>query len=324
MPQPTVNQVHIDAPLTNISVAYIQSEDMFIAGKVFPPVPVDKQSDLYFKYTKNDWFRDEARPRADATESAGGGYNLSTDSYTAMVYAYHKDVGPQVRANADMPLDMDRDATMFVTRKLLLRQELQWVTDFFGSTIWGTDVTPANLWSNYTASDPIGDIRTGKTVMLSTTGYEPNTLVLGYEVFNKLIDHPDIVDRIKYGQSSPDSPAIANETVLAKIFGISRVLVAKAIKATNNEGGTEAYAFAHGKHALLAYSAPNPGILTPSAGYCFKWRGIAGGAMGTEAVIYRIPMPWLGMGTERIEGEVAFANKKVAADLGYFFASVVA
>jgi hypothetical protein len=34
-------------------------------------------------------------------------------------------------------------------------------------------------------------------------------------------------------------------------------------------------------------------------------------------------MPWLGDGTERIEGELAFANKKVAADLGYFFNTVV-
>src|SRR5262245_11003573 len=216
MPQPTPQAVHVDAPLTNISVAYIQSQDDFIADKVFPPVPVEKQSDVFFKYRKNDWFRDEAQQRAPATESAGGGYNLDTDSYVCQVYAYHKDVDPQTRANADTPLDMDRDATTFVTQKLLLRRELQWVTDFFGASIWGTDSTPANLWSDFAASDPISDVRTGKKTILSTTGFEPNTLVLGYEVMNKLIDHPDIVDRIKYGSSSADNPAIVNEATLAK------------------------------------------------------------------------------------------------------------
>ena len=71
--QPTANQVHINRPLTNISVAYIQDDTHFIAGKVFPEIPVDKKSDLYFRYKKEDWFRDEARPRADGTESAGSG-----------------------------------------------------------------------------------------------------------------------------------------------------------------------------------------------------------------------------------------------------------
>ena len=55
MPQPTQNQVHVDAILTNISVAYMQKQENFIANKVFPIVPVDKQSDKYFSYTKNDW-----------------------------------------------------------------------------------------------------------------------------------------------------------------------------------------------------------------------------------------------------------------------------
>jgi hypothetical protein len=34
-------------------------------------------------------------------------------------------------------------------------------------------------------------------------------------------------------------------------------------------------------------------------------------------------MPWLGFGTERIEGEMAFDCKLVAADLGFFFNGAV-
>ena len=64
MAQPTPSDVHVDAILTNISVAYIQDQNYFIANKVFPSIPVEKQSDKYFKYTKGDWFRDEAAVRA--------------------------------------------------------------------------------------------------------------------------------------------------------------------------------------------------------------------------------------------------------------------
>jgi hypothetical protein len=245
MPQPNINSVHVDAILTNISVAYLQKQDNFIADKVFPVVPVDKKSDKYFVYTKNDWFRDEAQRRADATESAGSGYNLTTGTYSADVFAFHKDVGDQTVANADAPLNPLREATEFVTHRLLLRRELQFVSDFFTTGIWGDDVTGVSgapssgetkQWSDYTSSDPIDDIEAAKSEVLSNTGMEPNTLVLGYEVFRQLKNHPDLVDRIKYTSSQT-----ITEDMLARMFDLDRVLVAKAVKATNNEGATEAY-----------------------------------------------------------------------------------
>jgi hypothetical protein len=315
MAQPTQNSVHVNRPLTMISVAYMQGQDSFIADKVFPVIPVDKQSDLYFIYTKNDWFRDEAQPRAAGTESAGSGYGLSTDSYKCDVFALHKDIPDQVRANEDAPLNSDRDATEFVTNRLLLRREIQWATDYFATSVWGTDSTPSNLWSDYTSSDPIGDIRTGKRTVKLNTGFDPNTLVLGYDVFLKLQDHPDIIDRYKYTTSS-----VITEAMLAPLFGVAKVLVAGGVKATNVEGETAAYSFIQGKHALLAYVAPRPSVLTPSAGYIFGWKGVSQGngfTVGTKK--FRMEH----LESDRVEGQVAFDNKVVATDLGYFFASVV-
>ncbi|HYE75636.1 MAG TPA: hypothetical protein VEF04_19995, partial [Blastocatellia bacterium] len=111
MAQPTSSAVHaVDVPLTNISTAYIQSQNNFVASQVFPIVPVMKASDKYYTYTKADWFRDEAKRRADATPSAGSGYGLSTGNYSCDVFALHKDIGQQVRANADAGINLDRDA----------------------------------------------------------------------------------------------------------------------------------------------------------------------------------------------------------------------
>ena len=45
MPQPTQTDVHVDAILTNISVAYMQSQSAYVANTIFPTVPVSKQSD---------------------------------------------------------------------------------------------------------------------------------------------------------------------------------------------------------------------------------------------------------------------------------------
>ena len=326
MAQPSLNDVHVDAILTNISIAYMQNRDNFIADKVFPIIPVDKKSDKFFTYTKNDWFRDEAQRRAPATESAGGGYNLSTDTYSADVFAFHKDVPDQIVANADAPLNPLREAAEFVTHRLLLRRELQFVTDFLSPGIWGATIagtagtaTPgtfATQWSNYTSSDPIEDIEEGKADILASTGMEANTLVLGYEVFRQLKNHPDLVDRIKYTSSQT-----ITADMIAAMFDIPRVIVSKAIKATNNEGATQAYAFATGKTAMLCHVAPNPGLMTPSAGYTFSWTGVSGGlgqVIGTSQ--FRMDS----IRASRVEAEMAFDNKLIGADLGYFWNNIVA
>jgi hypothetical protein len=325
MPQPTQSQVHVDAILTNISVAYMQKAENFIADKVFPVVPVDKQSDKYFTYDKNDWLRDEAQVRADGTESVGSGYNISTASYYADVFAIHKDVGDQTRANADAPINVDREAAEFVTHRLLMRREIQFMSDFMTTGVWADDVTGVAAspstgqtiqWSNYTTSDPINDIEAGKAEILSTTGFEANTLVLGYDVFRQLKNHPDLVDRIKYTSSQT-----ITEDMLARMFDIERVLVSKSVKATNAEGATGAYAFTTGKTALLAHVAAAPGLLTPSAGYTFQWTGVSGGlgaTIGTSS--FRLES----LKATRIESELAFDNKVVASDLGYFWTSIVA
>jgi len=317
MPLPTASDVHVDALLTDVSVAYIQDQTNFVAGTVFPRVPVAKQSDKYATYTKDDWFRDEAEVRGDTSESAGSGFNLGSTTYFADVYAFHKDVGDHVRANADPAINPDSEATEFVTQRLMLRQEIQWATEFFTTSVWGTDKTPTNLWSSYTTSDPIDDIETGKTTILQNTGFEANTLVLGYLVWAKLKNHPDLVDRYKY--TSSDSVTVE---MAAALFEIDRVIVAKAIKNTGKEGAASpTMAFTHGKHALLAHIAPSPGLLTPSAGYTFSWTGISAG-LGTDVAISSFRMDHLK--ADRIEGEVAFDFKVVGSDLGYFFNTAVA
>jgi hypothetical protein len=229
MPQPTQTQVHVDAVLSNISVAYIPKQEMFIATRLFPQVSVDHQTDKYWKYTKADWFRDEARRRADASESSGSGYTLGTDSYSCDVFAHHKDIGDKTRANADTGLNLEQDATRFVTTRLLLREELQFVSDAFTTGVWGTDVTGATTgngtttrtyWSDYANSDPIEDVEDAQGEPSSRT---PGTCLtcslIGYQVWRKLKNHPLFVDRIKFTSSEAITKAI-----IARYFEVDSIL----------------------------------------------------------------------------------------------------
>ena len=65
MPQPFLQQVHVQAALTQIATAYIQDQTHYVADQVFANVPVEHQTDKYFMFSKDDFYRDEAQERAD-------------------------------------------------------------------------------------------------------------------------------------------------------------------------------------------------------------------------------------------------------------------
>jgi Phage major capsid protein E len=328
--QPTPGDVHVNAPLTSICIAYAQNATNFISSRVFPRVPVNKQSDRYYVYDRGSFNRDEMKIRAPATESEGSGYTVdNTPNYFCNVWALHKDVDDQLRANADTVIAPDRDATIFLTQKGLIRREKLFTASYFGAGLWsferaGVAAAPAAgvsvlHWSD-PGSTPVEDVRAAKTIVLQSTGFEPNKLTLGRKVYDVLVDHSDIIDRLKGGQT-PSGPAQATRNDLAKLFEVDEVLVMNAIENTAAEGQTAAHAFIGGNHALLTYSPPSPGLMVPSAGYWFDWSGL----MGSQASGWRIKQFRMEqLEADRVEIQMATTAKMIAADLGFFFNAVIA
>ena len=331
MPQPTLGDVHVNRPLTNISVAYSQEAAgvEFVADRAFPGIPVENKSDLYYTYKRADFNRDEMQKRALATESAGTGYGLdSTGTYNCDVWALHKDVDDQIRANSDSPLSPDRDATIFLTNKALIRREAQWVSQYFKTGIWSgevagqaaSDSTHVAYW-DYATAQPIVDIRHAKTqARLNSGGFVPNIAVFSRPVFDKLVDHPDFVDRVKYGQTAPN-PAMATRRIMAEILELEEVLVVDAVYNTAAEGATEATTFIGGLSAALFYRPRNPGLMTPSAGYTFNWTGLIGSTGGAGVRIKTFRMEHLA--SDRVEIDAAFDMRVISKDCGFFFSNVI-
>ena len=328
MSQPTPSDVHVDAALTNLSVAHIQNAANFVAHLVFPVVPVEHKTDKYYVFDKNDWYRDDAvTKRAPNEESSGSGYGLGTDTYSADVWATHVDVDDQVRGNADPAIDPEMVANRIVTNRMLIRRERIWTTEHFTTGQWATDLvggTDFAQWSDYGSSDPQADIDTGREVILQNTGQLPNTLVVNFQTHNVLKKHPLILERYKYTSAE----SITAE-LIARFLEIDRYMVMKSIYSPTKEEETpEVYSFIAGKHALLAYVNPNPTLMEPSAGYTMAWRGLSRvsglSENGAGVAISNINMRGAGKKVDRIEGEFAFDMKKVSSDCGYFFSGCIA
>lgn len=322
--QPSRSAVHVDQVLTNISVAYMQEATNFGAGMAAPTVSVTKQSDLFFKYNKGDFFRDEMQKRAPATESAGSGWNMTTDSYFAHVWALHKDIPDQIRANADAPINLERETTLFLTQKAMIRREKIFVDQFMTTGVWtatGSDTSPGTKWDQAN-STPIKDLRTAMTAVQRTTGFRPNRITMGQMVWDAVADNADFIDRVNAGQT-PGGPAVVQASTLAAILGIQQISVIGGVEATSQEGeATDVLNFIGGGDTgvLVSYASPTPGLMMPSSIYTFAWTGHLG-ANAEGGVIKTFRMDPIE--ADRVEIQIALDMKLIAADMGYYIPNVL-
>ncbi len=343
MPQPTISDVHVNVPLTNITLMQRQDDDEFVADRVFQTIPVQYQSDVYYTYLPEDFITNRMAKRGPGAESVGGGYRIdNTPTFRCDVFSLHKDIPEQVRANSDSMLVPDQEAALYLSDQARLNRELLWATSYFATGLWGTEVAGVSsgatgvaagtsgtvlYWSDG-ASSPIEDVRAMKQQIQLAGLKRPNIFTLSRTVFDILCDHPSLVDRLKYGQTGPQPAKVLKQT-LAVLFEVDEVNVMDAIQSTGPEDPAATYAsqvdlstaFVGGKSALLTYRPPAPGLMTPAAGYTFAWTGLLGSsAMGTR--IKSFPMIWLD--SMRHEIDNAFVQKIVAKSLGGFFNGIVA
>ncbi len=317
MPNPTRSDVHVNAPLTNVSIAYLQENTKFISTQLFPLINVPKQSDLYFQYDQGDFMRSEAKDRAPGTESAGAGYDLSTASYSCAVKALHKDVADQIRANADAPLNMDSDATKFLTQQMMIRRDKDWAASFFSGGTWtgsttGLDINKAASKWNSATGTPIEDIDAEADSIEAKTGFRGNTLVLGVDAYNALKNSADVVDRIRYTQTG-----VVTEDMLSGLLGLKKVVVARGVENTALQGAADSISrIFTGTSAVLMYVPDSPSLMQPSAGYTFAWGGYTGaGPDGQRVSRFRMDH----LRSDRIEMEMSYDQKQVSTVLGARF-----
>lgn len=316
--EPTPGDVHVDAALTDFSLAIIQDDMNFQSGRA-PTKPVLKQTDYYHIFTPSDFLRDDAVVRRAPGQAAPrSGFTLSNTTYNAIPWWTAVPLSELVAANQDPAIPLDQAATKLVTHRMLIRRERLYATTFLNTDgAWTTDVTGGTDFTQWddAASDPEKDVSTGKRTVLLATGYEPNVLEVSYDVHIALKRHPMIKDRYKHVSSD----SITND-MLARFFEVSEYRVYKAVYDSALEGGSQTNAFVVGKHALLTYQDGDPSIMSASANAAFVWSGLTG--MNDLGV--RIDSYYDNDKKEDVvRGEFAFDMKLTGADLGYRFKSAV-
>jgi len=313
----TTSEVHVDSALSAVSIAYAQDANSFVANRVFGTVPVQHLSNKYHVFDKAQWLRSEAGLRASGSPTRGGNFTMSTGTYTCAEYGFHMDVDDTVARNADAGVDILTSATQYVTEKLLQKRDQVFAAAAFTTGVWtgsstGTDIgVGSGITTAWSASGgtPIKDIADQQAAVMGKTGRKPNVLLLGRDVMAALSDSDDVLDRVKYTERG-----VVTTDLLAALFDVDEVIVASSIVNSALEGATAVYApVFDADDAALIYRPPNPGLLTPAAGYMFQFDDL-------RTLRYRMDANH----SERIETLAAFDFKVTGADLGVFFNECVA
>lgn len=260
--------------LTNVSIRY-KNQD-YIGDQVFPILEgVDPKAKIG-TYAKGAWFRDEAGIRGPGAEAARGGFPTSYLSLNTVEYAFAVTVTDEDRRNASaggaMPLKPEQDAMEFAADKIDLKKERLISSEILAGTWSGVTAgeDAAGLWApNDNTNTFMTDVLDRIETIRSNTGFTPNSMVIDFGTYNALRKNDALLDRIRYTQRG-----ILSSDLIAAMFDLDRVLIAKTIYSTakENKAGSDFTAKniweknAGKGSAFLYYRAPSLGLKTPTAG----------------------------------------------------------
>lgn len=267
---PEANQVHIDAALTGISVAYRNND--YIADLVAPTVPVRKQSDRYFVY---DLARESLMAKDDfrtpGTPADEVNFSLSSDSYFCEDHALASAIPDEERENADPAIQPEIDRTEFLTDRILLNREvaLENLLRTNGS-IPGMSPSPGDEWDQ-TGSDPIAAINAARVNVFAAVQRRANTVIMPFEVYECFRNHEAVIDRVKYSM-----PGVLTEQIIANLLDVDRVLVARSYKNVATAGNPPSIQPVWGDSVYVLHVPNRPGLKQVGLAYTFLWNGMPG------------------------------------------------
>ncbi len=267
---PQYETVHVKTTLSNVALAYFQTEAGFIADKVSPPVKVAKGSDYYFVFGR-EHFRVVDAVRRPMTTPVEIEHTVSTDQYVCQEYAMREAIADEEIEAADSPIEPEADAALYTSERLRLSRESRIATQLTTAANYDatmrTTLVGDDQWNEYTTSDPIGVIQTGIDAV-AAKGKRPNTLWLGYEVWSKLKHHPDFIARLPDQQTRIVTPKLL-QTIWEEI---TQVCIGEALYDTSVEGQTESLGYVWGKYCGICYvNNVMPNKKVPSFNYSFIW-----------------------------------------------------
>lgn len=261
---PKVSQTYADPILTDVAVRY--SNPQFYADRLFPVIRVDKKTGYYYVYDKSN-LRSEDDLRTGRAESRVVDHGMTKTAYGPLQEHSLKSFIEQDEFDqSDNPVDPRTDHTEAVRERMLINKEVALAATLSDTAVvtQNTTLSGTDQWSDYSNSDPYGDIDTAIEAVRTGALKKANKIAMGRPVWNKLKYHPDTIELLKAtggGKFSAER--------LADWLEVDEVIILDSQYNSADEGATDSITDIWGKHLWAAYVNPNPSpsVREASAGY---------------------------------------------------------
>jgi len=286
MPAPsTGRELHIDVPLSNTVVG--RRPYGFVADELLPVTPVDKQSNIYYKFRHLEWYRHEAglTLRAPMTEAKKVFMTVSSDGYMAKNYALGTEWPVEDEVNADSVLQWATNAGNFVMDKMMLDYEVRVANLCVASANVATIFVAASSWVG-PAVPILTNILDWRENFRQITGRYPNTAIIPEKLHRRLAVNDQIRD-ILFGDRGG---VTTDNKQLAGLFRVGKVITPLSQVNTSAEadpqGGTFADIWAGNGNFWFAYIENLSGMMTDTWLNAFRWTSPL---FGTPMAVQRYP-----------------------------------
>ena len=264
----------VDPVLTTIAQGYFQQP--YELDSLFPIVPVPLHAGKIVEFGK-EAFRLPTSKRSFGSDIQAITIGYQGRSYTMEDHALAGMIPIEEAEEAESALGLDLQAqTIFaVTQQLRLKLEYDRATLATNAALYGAShkntFGSSTKWSVAATCTPINDIDAGIVQIRQDTGRLANQLYVSDAIFRDLKNCTQIRNYLQYTTNE-----YVTEDILAKIFGLEKMIVVRAIYAS---GANDAFSDVWGNFALLA-NARKPGALNaagsfrePSYGYTYTMKG---------------------------------------------------
>ena len=257
----------VDPVLTNLSFGFKNKE--YFWDKVAPPVGQPEQTGTFFTWDRDYWLRRATGgSRAPSTGYNRLDFGVSTDTYRALEIGWETPLDEVIMAASQTPESLSVQATSFLTEMMLIELEKLVAAACFVTGVWGTTstLTSGNQWSDFANSDPISDAKTARRTIRRNTGTEPNSLFIGALTWEKLAEHPLLLEKHKFTHSG-----LLTKEMVAQDLEVDQLYVMSSIENTAAEGATFSGSDIWTDNALFLNVTPTPGLMVANGAYTFIW-----------------------------------------------------
>jgi len=259
--------VYTSVPLTQISLKY--NPGNFICEQVAPTVQVAKDSGKIYSYGM------DSLRIVNTYRAVGGKPNIvettlsSADHYFLEDHVIGEFVPDEIIDNQEAPIQARINVVEALTDKLYLDKEKSLADTLTNTSNITQNITLSGTsqFNDYSNSDPIAVISTAVATVRSGSGKMPNSMIVAWDVLQKLKYHPHIVDFF------PGAPRITDEmleSAVAQIFGLKQMFVGQAQYNNSNDGGNNNLADIWTKDMLIAYIEPTPTLMSRSLAFTYQ------------------------------------------------------